>query len=197
MIKTCRDSGAYGNRDPRMSRRQNPAMPSTPFGLLLVEGGDELAVCQILGDRAWSQLCAWKADGRDLPGLARLAQNDPNFLNARSVGIVLDVEGDVAAAHLLAAEAVAVLGGPRAFVPGVFGGSPRIGVFLIPDGSTVGALETLCRRAIRDHILAALTTSSCAVASHTRKQGILKRSRTRAGSEPTWECCPNQVCAFI
>jgi hypothetical protein len=65
-----------------MSRHQNPAMPSAGFGLLLVEGGDELAVCKILAGAAWSQLCCWKANGRDLPNLARLARNDPNFHQA-------------------------------------------------------------------------------------------------------------------
>lgn len=40
-----------------MSRRQNPPMPSTEFGLLLVEGGDEAAVCQLLAGQAFGQLC--------------------------------------------------------------------------------------------------------------------------------------------
>jgi hypothetical protein len=31
-----------------MSRRQNPPMPAVDFGLLLVEGGDEGAIAQIL-----------------------------------------------------------------------------------------------------------------------------------------------------
>jgi hypothetical protein len=67
-----------------MSRRQNPTMPSVSFGLLLVEGGDELAVCQVLAGSAWSGLCGWKADGRELPGLARLAKLEANFGHARS-----------------------------------------------------------------------------------------------------------------
>ena len=71
-----------------MRRRQNPSMPSVDFGLLLVEGGDEVAICQILAGPASSRLCCWKADGRDLPNLARLARNDPNFLHARSVGVM-------------------------------------------------------------------------------------------------------------
>lgn len=51
------------------------------------------------GGQAWSQLCGWKADGRDLPNLARLAKNDVNFRYARSVGVVLDVESNLAEAR--------------------------------------------------------------------------------------------------
>ena len=138
-----------------MSRRQNPPMPATAFGLLLVEGGDELAVCQILAGPSWSQLCGWKSDGRDLPNLARLAQNDPNFRFARSVGVILDIENDDAAAHSLATETLAALGATGPAVHGVLTGSPRLGAFLTPDGTNLGAIETLCRQAVRDARLAA------------------------------------------
>jgi hypothetical protein len=108
-----------------MSRRQNPPMPGTAFGLLLVEGGDELAVCRIVAGQAWNGLCGWKADGRDLPNLARLARNDPNFGFVRSVGIVLDAENDVVAAQSLANDTLAALGATGPAVHGILGGSPR------------------------------------------------------------------------
>jgi hypothetical protein len=106
-----------------MSRRQNPPMPATAFGLLLVEGGDELAVCQIMAGQTWSSLCGWKADSRDLPNLARLARNDPNFRFARSVGVVLDVENDLTAAQNLANDTLAALGATGRAMHGVLTGS--------------------------------------------------------------------------
>jgi hypothetical protein len=138
-----------------MTRRQNRPLPSAEFGLLLVEGGDELAVCEVLAGDAWSGLCGWTADGREsLPGLARLATLDPNFARARAVGIVLDAESDLETARRLAIETLDVLGPTRAFVHGALRGEPRIGAFLSPDGSGPGSIETLCRRAVRDRALA-------------------------------------------
>src|SRR5262249_40169984 len=40
-------------------------------------------------------------------------------------------------------------------VHGVLSGSPLLGVFLTPDGANPGAIETLCRQAVRDLRLAA------------------------------------------
>jgi hypothetical protein len=143
-------------------------MPATAVGLLLVEGGDELAVCRMVAGQAWSGLCGWKADGRDLPNLARLARNDPNFRFARSVGVVLDIENDRAAAQSLANETLAVLGATGPAVHGVLSGSPPLGAFLTPDGANPGAIETLCRQAVRDSRLAACVNQliDCAGAPH-------------------------------
>lgn len=137
-----------------MSRRDNPQMPASGFGFLLVEGGDEATVCQVLAGSAWSQLCCWKADGRDLPAQARLAKNDVNFRYARSIGVVLDAEHNLTEAQNLAEATLAVLGAAGPVVHGVLAGSPRIGVFLCPDGTRSGAIETLCRRAAKDAKLA-------------------------------------------
>ena len=43
----------------------------------------------------------------------------------------------------------------RARVHGVLAGSPRLGAFLTPDGASSGAIETLCRGAVRSPGLAA------------------------------------------
>ncbi|MEO7590260.1 MAG: hypothetical protein ABI134_03525 [Byssovorax sp.] len=68
-----------------MSHR-NPALPGTPFGFLLVEGGDERAVCEaVAGPATWARLVCWNAQGRDqLAKLAAVAALDPNFQYARS-----------------------------------------------------------------------------------------------------------------
>jgi hypothetical protein len=157
-------------------------MPSTEFGLLLVEGGDELAVCRILAGQAWDQLCGWKADGRDLPNLARLAKNDANFRFARSVGVVLDGESNVSEAHRLASETLAVLGATSPVVHGVLTGAPRLGAFLTPDGASSGAIETLCRSAVRDPRLAGCVDQlvGCAGTPHTA------HSNSRAAEDKGW-----------
>jgi hypothetical protein len=112
-------------------------------------------VCRIVAGQAWNGLCGWKADGRDLPTLARLARNDPNFRFARSVGVVLDAENDVVAAQSLANDTLVALGATGPAVHGIVSGSPPLGVFLTPDGTNPGAIETLCRHAVRDPRLAA------------------------------------------
>jgi hypothetical protein len=138
-----------------MSRRTNPTMPSASFGLLLVEGGDELAVCQVLAGSAWHGLCGWKADGRDLPNLARLAMLETNFGNARSIGIVLDAEHSLVSAQALVNDTLQVLGVTTPFNHGTLIGLPRVGAFVSPDGVGPGAIETLCREAVQDPKLAA------------------------------------------
>jgi uncharacterized protein DUF3226 len=150
-------------------KRKNPSMPASDFGLLLVEGGDEDSICRILAGPAWGNLCCWKADGRDLPSQARLAKNDPNFRYARSVGVVLDIENDLAIARVLARETLAVLGATAPFVHGDLTGSPpRLGAFLTPDGTNPGAIETICRTAVRDRRLSACVDQlvSCAGIPH-------------------------------
>jgi hypothetical protein len=152
-----------------MSRLQ--PFPAAPFGLLLVEGGDERAVCeQVAGPAAWTGLVCWYRSGRDdLPGLAQLAALDPNFARARSIGIVLDAEDDLAAARALTARTLAALGvaqtPPHAAISD---GAPRIGVFFSPDGASTGSIETLCRRAVRSATLAACVDQlvTCAGAPH-------------------------------
>jgi hypothetical protein len=89
-----------------------------------------------------------------LPNLARLARNDPNFRFARSVGVVLDIENDVAGAQCLANDTLAALGATGPAMHGMLSGSPALGVFLTPDGANLGAIETLCRQAVRDARLA-------------------------------------------
>ena len=166
-----------------MSRRSNPSMPTAPFGLLLAEGGDEIAVCRALASTTGATLCCWNAGGRDLPNLARLAISDPNYRHARSVGIILDIEADLASARQLAEETLGVFAITTPVAHGVFtSGSPRVGVFLSPDGITPGAIETLCRQAVHDSTLAACVDQlvTCAGAPHAQ------RMNARAAEDKGW-----------
>jgi hypothetical protein len=101
--------------------------------------------------------------------LANLTRNTANFAFARSVGVVLDVEQDLPAALALAAGTLAVFGATGTPAHGVLSaGSPRLGAFLIPDGARPGAVETLCRRAVRNPALAACVDQlvTCAGSPH-------------------------------
>lgn len=150
----------------------NPSFPAVPFGLLLVEGGDERAVCEaVAGPAAWSRLVCWNAQGRDrLVNVATLAALAPNFQYARSVGVVLDMEDDGVVAQDIAQRTLAALGATSAPAHGVLQGrSTRLGAFLSPDGLANGCIETLCRKAVSDKELAACVDALvlCAGAPHS------------------------------
>lgn len=157
-----------------MSRRPNPPFSPAPFGLLLVEGGDERAVCEaVAGAGAWAHLRCWCASGQtDLPALGALAAADPNARFIRSVGVVLDIEDDLAKASAIAAKTLAAFGGSGAPSHGSLSAGPRpIGAFLVPDGANNGSIETLCRKAVRNATLAACVDAlvSCAGSPHTNQ----------------------------
>jgi hypothetical protein len=167
-----------------VSRGQSP-FPARPFGLLLVEGGDERAACQaVAGAAAWTDLVCWWASGRDdLKNLARLAARDPSFYFARSVGVVLDVENNPTEAHAIAAATLAVFGATGTPAHGVVAGAPRrFGAFIAPDGVSHGCLETLCRQAIGASALAACVDAlvTCAGTPHA------SRSNARAAEDKAW-----------
>jgi hypothetical protein len=155
-----------------MSRHPNPPFPTRPFGLLLVEGGDELRVCEaVAGPATWAGLVCWRAQGRDdLPNLARLAALDPSFSHARSVGVLLDMEDDPARAQDLARQALAAVGGGHGAPvhASVVGASRRLGAFLAPDGQQLGSIETLCKQAVRNTTLARCVDAliACAATPH-------------------------------
>jgi uncharacterized protein DUF3226 len=152
-------------------KRANPQTPASPFGFLLVEGGDERSACRfIVGDAAWTNLVCWKAEGRqDLPELATLAAKDANFALAHSVGVVLDAEDSLAAAQLIAIQTAAALGGTFSAHGAFSTGTPKIGVFIAPDGQAPGCIETLCRPAVRSQKISACVHSflACSSPAHT------------------------------
>ncbi|RYD52534.1 MAG: hypothetical protein EOP83_23130, partial [Verrucomicrobiaceae bacterium] len=158
-----------------MSRppKSPPPFPTKPFGLLLVEGGDEQKLCEaIAGPTVWSGLVCWKARGRaDLPNLAKLATLDPSFGHARSVGILLDMEDDQAGTHALIERIRAALNVTGTFVHGTFvpGAAPKVGVFVSPDGQQTGSIDALCKQAVRNPALASCvdTLVTCAGKPHT------------------------------
>jgi hypothetical protein len=166
-----------------MSTPRTPNMPATAFGFLLAEGGDEISVCRTLAGNAAATLCCWNVGGREFPKVAELAIRDPNYQHARSVGIILDVEHDLASAQKLASETLKVFGITDPVVHGKFtGGLPRFGVFLTPDGVQLGSIETLCRQAVQDRALAVCVDQlvTCAGTPHRN------RMNARATEDKGW-----------
>jgi hypothetical protein len=152
-----------------VSQHALPSFPDQPFGLLLVEGGDERGACEnVAGPTTWAGLVCWYQHGRDnLPNLAGVATLAPNFRHARSIGVVLDVEDDLDKALDLASRTLAVFGATGTPAHGVVSaGSPRLGMFLSPDGSSQGSIETLCRHAVRDATLAKCVDALVGCAGH-------------------------------
>lgn len=155
-----------------MTRRQDPPLPAHAFSLLIVEGGDEAAVCKaILGPEKWGDVACWTASGRtDLPATAALARLAPNYHFARSVGVILDIEDSLSETLGLAARTIAALElGPAPSHASFTSSTPRAGVFLVPDGGSSGCIETLCRAAVGDPKLATCVDAlvACAGAPHT------------------------------
>src|SRR5215210_4046468 len=119
-----------------MSRRPNPPLPAAPFGLLLVEGGDERAVCEaVAGASAWAGLHCCCASGQDyLPALGALAAADPNARHIRAVGVVLDADDNLNNAYAIAATTLAAFDKSGALSRGVLpAGPPHLSAFLVPD----------------------------------------------------------------
>jgi hypothetical protein len=166
-----------------MTARKNPTFPAHDFGLLLVEGGDERVVCEtIAGPQHWNQLVCWNAQGRtSLPSLAQVAALEPNIRYARSIGVVLDAEDSVNAAAAIAQATLAALGHSGAVQHGVLLGTPPAGVFISPDGVSAGAIETLCRRAVRSAALAACVDSLLACAGTPHAAGANPAAREDKG----------------
>jgi hypothetical protein len=135
-----------------VSKEKKPAFPEGPFRLLFVEGGDEEAVCEwLIGPTDWTSFRCWIPENPNvLPGLARLAHQDANIGGAQSVGLVLDTESDIKRALEIARGVFAAFGASVPAHAGFASTVPKCGLFVSPDGSSHGAIETLCRQAAAD-----------------------------------------------
>ena len=122
--------------------------------LLLVEGRDEENLFAALIDRhlgADSEIQIIGAGGVDrfpvnLDAIRTAAQARPTL---RSIGVVRDAEDDAGSAFRSVCDHLRNGGYTPPAAHGEFSdAAPSIGVFVVPDGSSTGALETLCRRSV-------------------------------------------------
>ena len=124
--------------------------------LLLVEGQDEVNLfrtfvthclenesqpVQVLGvggkDQFKNQLALIKNDAQARPTL-------------RSIGVVRDADDNAQGSFQSVCDSIRNVGYQPPAMHGEFSnGVPSIGVFIVPDGSTAGAIETLCRQSVQ------------------------------------------------
>lgn len=92
-----------------------------------------------------------------LRGFLKALARSPHFRSpvpgystpVRAMAIVLDAEGDAAAAFAKVADALASAGLPAPAAAGqVTAGVLKVGVFLVPDNVSPGMIETLCLRSV-------------------------------------------------
>ncbi len=119
--------------------------------LLLVEGRDEVNLFGALtrhrfGEERQSEIQVIDAGGRD---------RFPNNLNAialvarsvRAIGAVRDADDDAGGAFRSICDHLRNAGyEPPTAHDGFSDATPTVGVFIVPDGNTPGAIETLCKR---------------------------------------------------
>ena len=119
--------------------------------LLLVEGRDEVNLFDALirrrfGEERRSEIQVIDAGGRDrFPG--NLNAITLASRNVRAVGAVRDADDDAGGAFRSVCDHLRNAGyAPPAAHGGFSDATPAVGVFIVPDGDTPGAVETLCRR---------------------------------------------------
>ena len=137
------------NSVDRQSGR-NP-IKDTASHLLLVEGKDEerffsaLLESELSGSVSECQVIAL-GKNRFRPRLQGLAIHIRGS-SVRSIGVVRDADEHPAGALQSVCDALAAADFPK---PGLHGAivetNPRVGVFVMPDGHSPGALEALCRQ---------------------------------------------------
>lgn len=122
--------------------------------LLLVEGRDEENLFRALIDRhlgADSGIQIIGAGGVDkfpvnLDAIRTAAQARPAL---RSIGVVRDADDDAGSAFRSVCDHLRNVGYEPPATHGEFSeATPSVGVFIVPDGSEPGAIETLCRLSV-------------------------------------------------
>ena len=143
------------NSVDRQSGR-NP-IKDTASHLLLVEGKDEerffsaLLESELSGRVSECQVIPLGKD-RFRPRLRGLAIHIRGS-SVRSVGVVRDADEHPAGALQSVCDALAAADFPRPGLHGaIVGTNPRVGIFVMPDGHSRGALEALCRRSVESEI---------------------------------------------
>jgi hypothetical protein len=96
----------------------------------------------------------------------KVVANDPAFGMVRDIAIVRDAEGSAVAAWQSVQSAITAAGLVPPVAAGAYGGgTPRVGVFLLPGGARGGMLETLCWDALREQAVAQCVDPFLAAAS--------------------------------
>ena len=84
----------------------------------------------------------------ELRGFLKALVRAPGFAEVVTLGVVRDAETDAAAAYQSVCGALAHAGLPTPGAPGPSGAAPRVAVFILPDGTAPGMLETVCLESV-------------------------------------------------
>lgn len=124
--------------------------------LLLVEGRDEFHLFKQLIETCFSGRPGIQV--MDIGGKTTLGRNLRTVYTAalsrsslRAIGIVRDADTNATASFQSARDSVQQAGyTPPPIHAGFSDANPSIGIFMVPDGSEPGTLETICRRSVQD-----------------------------------------------
>src|SRR5581483_9385576 len=169
--------------------------------LLLVEGKDELnfftAVLQDHLRLSGIQVIDYGGKHK-LARFLRTLAADPAFASVHAIGVTRDADTTPAGASTTAAASawdavrgaltVATVGLPCPSGHGSFAtGPPRVGVFILPDGTSDGMLESLCVRGLagRPEFACLADFFSCCA-----KAGMVPNNLHKAQAHAWLACCP-------
>lgn len=124
--------------------------------LLLVEGRDEFHLFRKLIESCFSDRPGIQV--MDIGGKTTLAKNLKTVHTAarsrpslRTIGVVRDADASAAASFQSVHDSVQQAGYTPPPTHAQFSDkNPSIGIFIVPDGSAPGAIETVCRRSVQD-----------------------------------------------
>ena len=123
--------------------------------LLLVEGRDEAnlfgALLRHCFGAAWQQeIQIVEAGGRSaFRGNIATIRAEAESRPLRALGVIRDADDSAGSAFQSVCDALRHAGyEPPAAHGEVSSGNPSVGVFILPDGASGGAIETLCRRSV-------------------------------------------------
>lgn len=128
--------------------------------LLLVEGRDELNLLGELIKACFNykpgiqvlDIGGKTTLGRNLKTVHTLAPSRPSL---RTIGIVRDADKKPVDSFKSVCDSVKETGYMPPSTHAEFSdASPSIGVFIVPDGSSLGAIETICRRSVQGEVVA-------------------------------------------
>ena len=135
---------------------QNGSLQINSDWLLLVEGKDEINLFKALlkhcyGDNAKVQVIDTEGKSnfrRKISAINTAIRKKPTI---KSIGVVRDADNSAGSALRSVCDALRYAKFDAPVKHGEFTeGTPAIGVFIVPDGSMVGAIETLCRHSIKN-----------------------------------------------
>ena len=121
--------------------------------VLVVEGKDEKHLFDALLRHEGVQNAQVVPIGgkKQLPANLRALRATPHFRSVRSLGVIRDADADPDGAFRSVCGALQRAGLPVPSGPAEpVAGPPRVGVFIVPSGSQLGALEDLCLAAVAD-----------------------------------------------